>query len=219
MMPAKARSKKVAGTAAPIPFDDPGYPESLRELRRSAPPQIQAVGNDSLLGRPGLAFLCSIQCPGDVILMAYDVARVLRDAGISVIGGFHSPMEQECLDLLLRGTQPVIVALARSVGGMRLPARWRSAIDAERLLVLSFCAQSVKRPTAESADFRNRCVAAIAEQVLVAHASQGGKVDALTRELLAGGRRVLTFRCSANAHLVELGACPVDATNLVSSLS
>jgi predicted AAA+ superfamily ATPase len=41
-------------------------------------------------------------------------ALALREAGIPVIGGFHAPMEKECLDLLLRGTQPVVICPARS---------------------------------------------------------------------------------------------------------
>jgi hypothetical protein len=55
--------------------------------------------------------------------------------------------------------------------------------------------------------------------VLVAHASPGGKVDSLTRELLANGREVLTFSCTANTHLLSLGARPVDASSVVSLFS
>jgi hypothetical protein len=34
-------------------------------------------------------------------LKTYDLARDLRDADVPVIGGFHTPMEKECLRLLL----------------------------------------------------------------------------------------------------------------------
>jgi len=35
----------------------------------------------------------------------------MRDVGIPVVGGFQTPMEKECLRLLLRGSQPLLSAL------------------------------------------------------------------------------------------------------------
>lgn len=50
--------------------------------------------------------------------------KLLRDAGVTVIGEFHSPMEKECLNILLRGSQPIIVCPARSLENMRIkPAK------------------------------------------------------------------------------------------------
>jgi hypothetical protein len=39
----------------------------------------------------------------------------LQYYGVPVIGGFLSPMEQECLALLLRGTQPIIICPAQGM--------------------------------------------------------------------------------------------------------
>jgi len=36
----------------------------------------------------------------------------MREAGRCVISGFHSPIEQDVLHYLLKGKQPVIMALA-----------------------------------------------------------------------------------------------------------
>ncbi|MBA3707606.1 MAG: hypothetical protein H0W83_02155, partial [Planctomycetes bacterium] len=58
-------------------------------------------------------------------------------AGVAVIGGFHSPMEQECLALLLKGRQPIVICPARGIDEMRLAIAWREAISAGRLLVIS----------------------------------------------------------------------------------
>src|SRR5438876_1122861 len=112
-----------------------------------------------------LALLCSVRCPGALILRTYDLARALRDAGVTVASGFHSPMEQECLRLLLRGRQPVVVCPARSVERMRLPAEWKPAIEAGRLLVLSPFAPHQRRMTADLAAKRNAFVAALADEV------------------------------------------------------
>ena len=84
-------------------------------------PEVKSKGNLGLLGMPLTALFCSNRCPGDLILKTYDLARAMRDAGVPVIGGFHTPMDRECLRLLMRGTQPVVVCPARGIDNMRIP--------------------------------------------------------------------------------------------------
>src|SRR2546427_3670429 len=117
---------------------DPSYPPGLRPLLGDrALTTLTTLGNLDILRQKKLALFCSVKCPGNLILQTYDLARALRDGGIAVIGGFHSPMEKECLALLLRGTQPVIVCPARSIETMRVPASWQKALVAGSLLALS----------------------------------------------------------------------------------
>jgi hypothetical protein len=177
--------------------------------RGMAQDRVWAIGDQRILQQPLLAFFVSTRCPGDVILRVYDAARSLRDAGIPIISGFHTPMEKECLDLLLRGTQPVVICPARSLHGMRIPFAWKPAILAGRLLLVSPFAERHRRNTAELAALRNRFVAEIASEIFVAHAPPGSKTEALCRELLAQGRRIHTFDLPGNAGLVALGAQPV----------
>src|SRR5439155_11842719 len=110
-----------------------------------------------------------------------------------VVGGFHTPMEKECLALLLRGTQPLVVCPARSIEGMRLPLVWREPIKEGRLLLLSPFTGSQDRPTADMSIFRNRFVAALADRIFVAYASPGGKTESLCREALSWGKELYTF--------------------------
>ena len=95
-------------------------------------PQVKSKGNVRLLEEPLTALFCSQRCPGDLILKTYDLARAMRDAGVSVIGGFQTPMEKERLRLLLRGSQPVVVCPARGIDNMRVPRDWRTALDDNR---------------------------------------------------------------------------------------
>ena len=125
-------------------------------------PKFKSKGNLRLLEEPLTALFCSARCPGDLILLTYDLARYLRDAGVPVIGGFQTPMEKECLRLLLRGTQPVVICPARSIENMRIPADWRPALEEGRLLVLSPFPPHQRRPTAKAAEQRNDLVADLA---------------------------------------------------------
>ena len=76
---------------------------------------VEFHGNNQLLDLHKTAFLCSRDIPATVVLKCYDWAIAQREAGICVISGFHSVLEKDVLAYLLKGTQPVIVALARGM--------------------------------------------------------------------------------------------------------
>ena len=183
-------------------------------------PKVKSKGNLSLLDEPLSALFCSNRCPGDLILKTYDLARAMRDAGVPVIGGFQTPMEKECLRLLLRGEQPVVVCPARGIDNMRIPRDWRPALDDGRLLVLSPFPATARRPTEELAAQRNDLVADLAQRVFIAHAAPGSKTEAFARKLIESGKPLLTLDSAANRNLVEIGAEVFDPTrNLTEQMS
>lgn len=175
----------------------------------------------ALLGDPGIldgrliGFFCSVRCPGDVILKTFDLARSLRDADVTVVGGFQSPMEREFLNLLLRGSARVVVCPARGLGRMRIPGDWKEPIGDGRLVILSFFDDRVRRPTASTVAVRNSRVAALSDIILIAHAETGGKTEALCREATGDGKPVFALASDDNSHLFEMGARPVEADNPV----
>ena len=162
----------------------PTWPPTLTQrLGRAAPTMLHAIGPVNLLGRHKVALFCSVRTLGEVILRAYDAARRMRDAGVTVISGFQSPIEKECLKILLRGTQPIISCPGRAIESMRIPADCCSAFDAGRILFLSPFTEQPKRVTMESAFRRNEVVAALANEAYVAHMERGGKTDQLVKRL------------------------------------
>jgi len=174
-----------------IQASDSRYPSRLmRRLGRTAPAALKALGNLDLIGLPETALFCSARCPGNVILATYDQAAKWRDAGRCIISGFHSPVERECLRILLRGTQPIILCPARALP-QRIPADWQAPLAEGRLLILSGFTAAEKRMTTEFATRRNALVAALADEVFIAHATIGGQVDELMRQLSAWGVPVL----------------------------
>ena len=168
---------------------DTRYPARLRErLGGDAPDQVTAVGNLDLLALPKTALFCSARCPGDAILRAYDQAAKWRDEGRCVISGFHSPVEKECLRILLRGEQPIIICPARSLENMRLPSTWKQALAIGRLLILSRFTVTHCRATADLAVRRNELVAALADEVWFAHITPGGQMQRLANTVAAWTR-------------------------------
>lgn len=168
-------------TATLISAGDTRYPSCLRErLGDDTPAQVFALGNLDLLALPKTALLCSTRCPGDAILRAYDQAARWRDEGRCIISGFHSPVEKECLRILLRGTSPVIICPARSLP-MRVPTEWRQPLADGRLLILSGFRAAENRITTELAARRNELVAALADEVWFAHITPGGRMEQLAK--------------------------------------
>ena len=171
---------------------------------------IAAAGRPDLLRAKTLALFCSAKCPGNLILKTYDFIQSLKNTDIAVISGFHSLIEKESLSFLLRGAQPVVICPARGIEGMRIPADWKDPLKEGRLLILSPFDKKIRRPTAEISYQRNKFVSAIADKILIAHASPGSKTEKFCREILTWGKPVLTFDSSDNSNLITLGAKPIN---------
>lgn len=171
------------------------YPQSLtRRLGPTAPATVSVIGNVAVLQSSMEAFLCSKETPGATILKAFDQAAEWRDAGVCVISGFHSPLEQQCLDILLRGKQPIVWALARSIGTLRLPKPRRDALDEGRLTLISPFPANETRTNADHARQRNRVVAALAIETVFAHISPGGSLERLAAEIAQWGVRATVLQ-------------------------
>ncbi|MBI5444116.1 MAG: DNA-binding protein [Deltaproteobacteria bacterium] len=180
--------------------------------------RLWGLGDVGLLREKYLGLFCSTRCPGDVILKAYDTARALRDAGVAVIGGFHTPMEQECLDLLLRGTQPVVWCPARGLPNpRRLAAPRREALADGRLLILSPFSGQAKRVTAPLAELRNDLVSRLADQLLFLYAPSGSKTEALCKKVLAEDKTVLTLAGADCGNVRDAGALVIDLATVAPS--
>jgi predicted Rossmann fold nucleotide-binding protein DprA/Smf involved in DNA uptake len=167
---------------------DGRYPDRLRQrLRADAPGRVMGLGNSDLLGLPKTALFCSARCPGSVILAAHDQAARWRDEGRCIIGGFHSPVEKDCLHILLRGRQPIIMCVARAIERMRVSPALKGPMDDGRLLFLSPFASADRRVTKELAMHRNRFVAALADEIVFAYIDPGGHLQQLSQMVAAWG--------------------------------
>ena len=136
------------------------------------------LGNKELLTLPKTAFLCSRRVPAAAVLKCYDWAIAQREAGRCVISGFHSQMEKDVLHYLLKGTQPIILALARGLK-TRLEPELKLPLEQGRLLIITPFDTSVKWVTAENAAIRNRMMIELADEIVVGHSSPGGQLDTL----------------------------------------
>jgi len=184
--------------------DSPHYPIGVKEEFVPAP-QLVMLGTWPLTGVSSVALLSSAKAPASILLAIHDLAQHWRRGSRMIISGFHSPVEQEAFEVLLRGPAPIIYCPARNLP-KRLKPAWRSALEAGRLTMLSPFPESVRRASKKTAIYRNRLVAALAGDVLIAYAHPGSSTEQLAREVLAWGKPLYALDHPANEGLITLGA-------------
>ena len=150
---------------------------------------VTGVGCESLLAQPMTAFFASRQCPGVAIRAAMDWVLQQAKARQVVVSGFHSPLEQSALTVLLQARSPVVAVLARPVSSAKLPPAWAEPLAQGRMAVVS-SVNTLTRLTSEAAALRTAQVAQLATSIVVAHTSPGGTLAALVAQWLQEERRV-----------------------------
>lgn len=159
-----------------------------------------------MLARQPIALFCSKSCPGDIILKAQDWANARGPESAPVIGGFHTPIERDVLRILLRGGAPVTLVLARAVQGFRMSPAIKAAVAKGQAKIISPFPPTQTRTTAATAEARNRHILTLCDYALIAHASPGGKTEALARVVVERGLSLQTLHSPANSNLIALGA-------------
>ena len=161
--------------------EDEIYPKDRLAAWFPTLPALHTLGNMDLLGLPLTALFCSRKCPGDAILKAYDLARELREKETPVIGGFHTPVEKDMLEILLKGKGPVVICPARGLEGMRMSPALREGVDKGRILFISVSSPKEKRITEDLAIERNRVVASLASEHVFVFVEKGGQLSRFER--------------------------------------
>jgi predicted Rossmann fold nucleotide-binding protein DprA/Smf involved in DNA uptake len=138
----------------------------------------ESLGNTDLLKLPKTAFLCSRKVPASAVLKCYDWAIAQRENGNCVISGFHSQIEKDVLHYLLKGKQPIILALARGLKE-KLEPEFVKPLEQGRLLIISPFEKTVKRVTSQTAEIRNQLMISLADEITIGYTSKGGQLEKL----------------------------------------
>ncbi len=141
---------------------------------------MEYFGNYDLLRRDKTAFLCSRSIPASSVLKCYDWAIEQREKGNCVISGFHSQLEKDVLHYLLKGKQPIIIALARGLKE-KIEPELIKPLEQGRILIISPFDKTVKRVTEQTAEIRNKMMIELADNITVGYASEGGKLETLLK--------------------------------------
>lgn len=140
---------------------------------------VEYLGNKELLKLRKTAFLASSTISSDTVLRCYDWATEKRNQGECVVSGFSSKLEQDVLHFLLKGTQPIIIVLARRMY-KTIPEELRKPLTENRLLIISV--STAVRQSKATALTRNKYICEIAEQVKFVGVTEQSSLNALRTE-------------------------------------
>ncbi|MCD4737499.1 MAG: hypothetical protein K8R53_15755 [Bacteroidales bacterium] len=139
------------------------------------------IGNLELLKLHKTAFLCSRDIPATVVLKCYDWAIEQREQDICVISGFHSQIEKDVFHYLIKGDQPIIIAMARGLK-QRIEPTIKQALDQGKILIVSPFDKEVKRITTKTAITRNQLMIELADSITVGFINEKGNLDKLLKQ-------------------------------------
>jgi predicted Rossmann fold nucleotide-binding protein DprA/Smf involved in DNA uptake len=142
---------------------------------------MENKGNIDLLKLHKTAFLCSRKAPVSAVLKCYDWATAMREQGKCVVSGFHSPLEKDVLHFLLKGKQPIILVLGRTIF-KQIPEEFLKPLSEDRLLIVSV--SDVPRQSEQTAEKRNQYIADIADSIVFGYLNIEGKLYSLYREII-----------------------------------
>lgn len=127
---------------------------------------METLGNSILIERVKIGFLAGSKINTLSILPTLDWAvEVANRDDVAIVSGFHSKMEREVLDFLLKGKCGIICVLARAMY-KKIPCKFCEAYNADRVLFISPFKTSTTRASRQLCQQRNEYIASITDQLV-----------------------------------------------------
>lgn len=136
------------------------------------------VGNLEILKYKKCAFLCSNDFNPYAYLNSISWVMTKKNCNICIINNNHSILEKRVFNYSLKGTQPLILVLARGLK-TRIEPKIKAEVDKGRLLIIAPFPKEVKRVTKETAYKRNQTIIELADEITVGYMQKGGSIEKL----------------------------------------
>lgn len=127
---------------------------------------METLGNDLLLARTKIGYFASSKIASLSVLPTLDWATdVAKRDDVSIVSGFHSRLEREVLDILLRGRCGIICVLARPIYKV-IPAKYCDAFADGRVLFISHNSSKSTMTSRRLCRLRNEYIASICDEIV-----------------------------------------------------
>ncbi|MDE7462856.1 MAG: hypothetical protein K2M88_06820 [Muribaculaceae bacterium] len=127
---------------------------------------MKTLGNISLLGSRKIGYFASSKIASLSVLPTLDWAmEVAKRDDVAIVSGFHSKMEREVLDILLRGRCGIICVLARPIYKV-IPDKYRDAFAQDRVLFISHNTAKSTMTSRNLCHQRNEYIASISDELV-----------------------------------------------------
>lgn len=142
---------------------------------------METLGNTTLLDRRRIGYFASGTIVSLSVLPTFDWAtEVSKREDVAIVSGFHSKMEREVLDFLLRGKCGIICVLARSIY-KKIPDKYREAYNAGRVLFIAPFKTSATRTSRHLCQQRNEYAASISDSLVFSSLTPESSLYSLTQ--------------------------------------
>lgn len=140
---------------------------------------MESLGNISLLDCKKIGYFASSKIASLSVLPTLDwAAEVASRVDVAIVSGYHSKMEREVLDFLLRGRCGIICILARSIY-KKVPSKFQEAYNAGRVLFISPYKTSATMTSRHLCHQRNEYVASISDELVFSSLSPESSLASL----------------------------------------
>ncbi|MDE7440714.1 MAG: hypothetical protein K2M69_00915 [Muribaculaceae bacterium] len=127
---------------------------------------METKGNTDLLQRRKIGYFASSMIASLSVLPTLDWATdVAKREEEVIVSGFHSKMEREVLDILLKGRCGIICVLARPIY-KSVPEKFRDVFKQGRLLFISHNTSKSTMTSRQICQQRNEYVASISDELV-----------------------------------------------------
>lgn len=179
------------------------------------PPKLWYVGEPSILNAKLMGIVAARKIAPDLALKTFELLRELSSLGeVAFISGWHSPLEEEALRILLAKPVRIIYCLAKSLDKFVPSGVVQNLVNQGRGLLLTHCSPNAKRISRDASLRRNQLVVALAKGLLVLSAPAGSASLKLARLAINRGRAVFTPQHCTNDGLLASGASAATVENI-----
>ncbi len=127
---------------------------------------METNGNLSLLDSKRIGYFASSKIATISVLPTLDWAtEIAKRDDVAIVSGFHSKMEREVLDILLKGQCGIICVLVRPIYKV-IPAKFRDAHAEDRVLFISHNNSKSTMASRHLCQKRNEYIASISEELV-----------------------------------------------------
>lgn len=197
-----------------VPSGSALYPSGLRTFFDNRPPKLWYKGEPSILKGKVLGILSARKMEPDLALKTSELLRQLGSLDATFVSGWHSPLEEEVLSILLTRSPRIIFCVAKSLNKFIPSAGVENLVSQGRGLLLTHCSPKAKRISRDASLRRNQLVIALSKGLLVLSAPQGSASFKLAKLALNSGKTVFAVQHPMNRSLLALGALPASGETI-----
>jgi predicted Rossmann fold nucleotide-binding protein DprA/Smf involved in DNA uptake len=194
-------------------------PTGLESFFAGKSPKLWGLGESAILERKLLGIISARQIDSDLALKSSQLLTQLASLKeVSFISGWHSPLEEEALNILLAQGASIVFCVPKSLNRFVPSAGVKHRVSQGEALLLTHCSPNAKRISRDASLRRNELIIVLAVCLLVLSAPQGSASLKLAKSALRHGKPVLTPEHRMNKELLGCSVLTATFDNIQAAL-